>query len=72
MILLVLIIARKAMSKYDTKSGYKIVILVTWILFVMINAYFRFVGQSNLAVNFLSSTFKNSFLLDARMFMLHW
>ena len=45
MILIVLFVTRKAMFKYDTKSGYKIVILVTWILFVMINAYFRFVGQ---------------------------
>ena len=40
MVLLVFILSSKVFSIYGTKSGYKIVILVTWISFVLINAYF--------------------------------
>ena len=37
---IVLILSRKAISAYGTKSGYKIVILISWVSFVLINAYF--------------------------------
>ena len=40
LVLFVLMMSQKAISMYGTKSGYKIVILVSWISFVLINAYF--------------------------------